>query len=217
MRKIKIAPSNLSYNLGGCHRCFAEGLNGEQWPDRPFPGIFARLDRQQRAYFDGKPTTVIDPGLPPGVVRNAAGVVSKPFVHNGVALTIRGTLDAVAELDDGTVRVIDFKSSIPNDRLGDRYRPQLSAYQWALEHPLNGDALIISGLGLLVVCPEEMADTDHGPAQLVSATWIEIEYDEHWFESLLEHVAEIAIDPASADSYPYCDWCELREQIVVGL
>ena len=35
----------------------------------------------------------------------------------------------------GTIGVIDFKSSIPNSYLGDRYRPQLSAYHWALTRP----------------------------------------------------------------------------------
>ena len=217
MRKLKLAPSKLNYNLGGCHRCFAAGLNGESWPDRPFPGIFSRLDRHQRAYFDGKPTSAIDPRLPPGVVRNAAGVASKPFVHAGVELRIRGTMDAVAELDNSTLLVIDYKSSIPNDRLGSHYREQLSAYRWALEHPLNGEARSVSGMGLLVICPESMADTDRGLAQLVSATWIPVDYDESWFESLLEHVAEIAVDPECAVSHQYCDWCELREQLVAGL
>ena len=217
MRKLKLAPSKLNYNLGGCHRCFAAALNGESWPDRPFPGIFSRLDRHQRAYFDGKPTSVIDPGLPAGVVRNAAGVVSVPFVHGDVALTIRGTLDAVAQLTDGTVRIIDFKSSIPNDRLGGRYRPQLSAYRWALENPLHGDPVRVSGMGLLIVCPEMMADTDRGPAQLVSTTWIPVQYDEQWFESLLEHIAEIVVDPESATSHRTCEWCDLREQLGAGL
>jgi len=212
-----LAPSRLNFDLGNCHRCFAHQLNGEQWPDRPFPGVFSRLDRCQRAYFDGKPTTVIDPGLPSGVVRDAAGVTSKPFVHNGVALTIRGTLDALAELDDGSVIVIDYKTLVPKHHLGERYKWQLAAYRWALTHPLNGDPLNVASMGLMIVCPEEMADTDRGPAQLVSLTWVEIPYDEHWFEDLLEHIAEIAVDPESATSSPYCDWCSLREELVVGL
>ena len=210
---FRISPSRLNYNLGGCHRCFAEALNGEKWPDRPFPGIFSRLDRQQRDYYDGKPTSVIDPSLPAGVIRNAKGVMSQPFQHNGATLTIKGTLDAIAEFDDGRICVVDFKSSIPNEYLGERYRPQLSAYQWALTNPQRSEPRDVAGLGLLIVCPEAMTDTDQGVASLVSTTWIPVPYDDDWFTSLLRHICDIAVDPASAESDPRCDWCDLRDQL----
>ena len=210
---FRISPSRLNYNLGGCHRCFAEALNGETWPSRPFPGIFSRLDRQQRDYYDGKPTSVIDPSLPAGVIRNAKGVMSQPFEHNGVTLTIKGTLDAIAELDDGRIYVVDFKSSIPNEDLADRYRPQLSAYHWALTRPAKTEPQEVSTLGLLIVCPEAMADTNQGLAQLVSTTWIEIDYDETWFTNLLKEICGIAADPASAESDADCEWCGLRDQL----
>ncbi len=215
MKTYRISPSKLNYNLGGCHRCFAEALNGEAWPARPFPGIFSRLDRQQRHYYDGKPTSVIDSSLPAGVIRNAAGVLSAPFEHNGVTLTIKGTLDAIAELDDGRIIVIDFKSSIPNEYLGERYRPQLSAYQWALTNPHRGEPQEVADLGLLIVCPETMAATDKGVASLVSTTWIPVNYDDDWFTGLLAHVCDIALDPTSAASGINCDWCDLRDRLVV--
>jgi hypothetical protein len=208
-----ISPSKLSYDLGGCHRCFAESLNGESWPDRPFPGLFSRLDRQQRSFYDGKPTSLIDPNLPAGIIRNAKGVLSQPFEHDGVSLTIRGTLDAIAEFDDGTIGVIDFKSSIPNSYLGDRYRPQLSAYHWALTRPAKSEPQEVSKLGLLIVCPEAMADTNQGLAQLVSTTWIEVDYNETWFTNLLKEICGIATDPASAESHSDCEWCVLRDQL----
>ncbi len=215
MNEFRISPSSLSYDLGGCHRCFAEALNGEVWPERPFPGIFARLDRAQRKYFDGKSTTVLDPNLPTGVIRNAKGVLAEPFEHNGTRLVIRGTLDAIAELDDDSIIVIDFKSSIPKEHLGDRYRPQLEAYRWALTHPQRGEPRDVSGLGLLIVTPEDMADTEIGPAQLVSTTWINVDFDDAWFIGLLEHICEIAADPKSAESNPYCSWCDLRDRLTV--
>ena len=216
MKDYRIGPSKLSYDLGGCHRCFAESMNGELWPDRPFPGIFSRLDRQQRDYFDGKPLSVLDSSLPPGTIRNASGVKSEPFVHGGVALTIRGVLDAIGELCDERIYVVDFKSSIPGDHLADRYRAQLCAYQWALEHPQRGEAREVAGLGLLVVCPESMVDTDHGVASLLSTTWIPVDYDEAWFTSLLRHVCGIAAYPTTAESNPRCEWCHLRDQIAAS-
>jgi hypothetical protein len=213
MSEFTISPSKLNYDLGGCHRCFAESLNGEAWPDQPFPGIFSRLDRQQREFYDGKPTSVIPSDLPAGIIRNAKGVLSEPFSHDGVSLTIRGTLDAIAEFEDGTIGIIDFKSSIPNNYLADRYRPQLSAYRWAIAHPAKTEPREVSRLGLLIICPETMADTNQGPAQLVSTTWIEVDYDETWFVKLLEEICRIAANPAGAESDPECGWCHLRDQL----
>ncbi len=213
MSDFTISPSKLNYDLGGCRRCFAESLNGESWPDQLFPGIFSRLDRQQRAFYDGKPTSVLHPGLPAGIVRNAKGVLSEPFEHDGVSLTIRGTLDAIAEFEDGTIGVIDFKSSIPNNYLRDHYRPQLCAYRWALTNPAKTEPQEVTKLGLLVVRPEAMADTNQGLAQLVSTTWIEIDYDGAWFTNLLREICDIAANPASAESDPECGWCDLRNQL----
>jgi hypothetical protein len=214
MKTYRISPSKLSYDLGGCHRCFAEALNGERWPTRSFPGLFSRLDRHQRDYYDGKPTSAIDPSLPPGIIRNAKGVMSATFTHNGVALTIKGILDAVAELDDGGLIVIDFKSSIPNNYLADRYRAQLSAYQWALTKPLRTEPRDVTGLGLLVVCPESMADTEAGVASLLSTTWIPVSYDQG-FADLLRHICNIAANPFAAPSDINCDWCGLRDRLKV--
>ena len=65
-REIRLSPSNLNYEDRRCNRCFAEAVNGETWPQGPFPGIFAKLDSQQRRYFADRPTSDVDPGLPPG-------------------------------------------------------------------------------------------------------------------------------------------------------
>jgi len=211
--KFNVSPSSINYDLGGCHRCYAEKQNGEKWPDRPFPGIFSRLDRQQRAYYDNQPSSLIDASLPNGTIKNAAGIRSVPFVHDGIELTVKGTLDAIIEFKDGTTGIIDYKSSIPQDSLGERYRPQLSAYNWALSNPAVGQAKEISLMGLLIVCPESMQMTELGPAQLVSTTWIPVEYDHEWFIELMTHIAKIVKNPETAESNPYCEYCILREQL----
>jgi len=213
MQNHKIAPSKLNFNLGGCDRCYAEALHGERWPARPFPGLFSRLDLHQRDYFDGQPTSIINADLPPGTIRNASSVKSQPFVHDDVSLTIAGRLDAVAELDDETIAVIDFKSSVPKDAMAASYRPQLCAYQYALTHPAKTQPVTVSKLGLLVVCPESMVDTNKGVAELVSTTWIEVIYDHEWFVALLETVCELAANPKASWSDPSCEWCDLRNQV----
>ena len=149
-REVRLSPSNLNYEDRRCDRCFAEAANGEAWPQRPFPGIFAKLDSQQRRYFTDRPTSDVDPGLPPGTLHNGGRVQSAPHTIGGVDFTIRGSMDALLRFDDGSVGVVDFKSSTASPALGDAYRPQLAAYQWSLSHPASGDAETVSVAGLLI-------------------------------------------------------------------
>lgn len=211
----RVSPSSLSYGLSGCDRCWAEARNGEKWPERPFPGLFTRLDRQQRAYFEGKSTSVLDPNLPQGVIADGTGVKAAPFEHAGVSLTIRGTLDAIANLEDGRILVVDYKSIVPKEHLGELYWAQLAAYTWALEHPLSGEPRQVAAMGLLLIYPTVMADTDQGPASLLESTWIPVPRDDQAFVDLLRHLAEIAAEPSSAESTPECEWCDLRDRLTI--
>ena len=100
--EVRLSPSSLNYEDRRCDRCFAEGLNGEEWPQGPFPGIFAKLDSQQRKYFTGRPSTDVDPALPPGTLHNGGRVQSAPATIGNVDFTIRGSMDALLRFDDGT-------------------------------------------------------------------------------------------------------------------
>jgi hypothetical protein len=215
-RSIRVPPWSLNWNLGGCHRCFAEALNGEELPRRFSAGlgrVCAQLDRYHREFFRGKSTSCLSADLPAGVIRNGSGVMSRPFKHEGVALTIRGRTDAVVKLSDNRVLVVDFKSGFPNEHTAARFRPQLSAYHWALTNPVRGSTCDVAGMGILAVTPGSMSSTDHGLAHLVSTTWVPVEYDHEWFVSLLETICEIAVDPTGAKSDIECEWCDLRERL----
>jgi hypothetical protein len=215
-RNIRVAPYSLNRDLGGCHRCFAEALNGEALPERFSTGLGAvctSLSRQQQNFYNGQPTSVLSKDLPAGVIRSGSGVMSLPFRHEGVALTVRGRIDAIARLDDGRVFIVDFKTGFPNEHTAERFRPQLSAYCWALTNPGIGNARDVAGAGLLVVTPESMSPTSHGLAHLASTTWVPVEYDHEWFISLLETICEITRDPTSARSDIECEWCEIRDRL----
>ena len=189
-REVRLSPSNLNYEDRRCDRCFAEAANGEAWPQGPFPGIFAKLDSQQRRYFTDRPTADVNPSLPPGTLHNGGRVQSAPHAIGGVDFTIRGSMDALLRFDDGSVGVVDFKSSTA-PQLGDAYRPQLAAYQWALSRPASGDPEEVSVAGLLVFAPESMVDTEQGRAYLVSTTWIPAEIEDGWFENFLGRLAPL--------------------------
>ncbi len=188
-------------------------MNGEVWPQGPFAGIFAKLDSQQRKYFTGRPTTDIDPALPAGTLHNGGRVQSAPVTIGNVDFTIRGSMDALIRFDDGSVGVVDFKSSTASPALGDHYRPQLAAYQWSLSHPASGDAETVSIAGLLVFAPESMVDTPEGRAYLVSTTWIPVGIEDGWFENFLGRIAPLVESPVKARSKLGCDWCDLRGRL----
>ena len=212
-REVRLSPSSLNYEDRRCDRCFAEAVNGEAWPQGPFPGIFAKLDSQQRRYFTNRSASDVDPTLPPGTLHNGGRVQSAPHAIGGVDFTIRGSMDALLRFDDGSVGVVDFKSSTPSPQLGDAYRPQLAAYQWALSKPASGDPEKVSVAGLLVFAPESMVDTEHGRAYLVSTTWIPVEIEDGWFEEFLGRLVPLVEEPHSVPSKTGCEWCSLRDRL----
>ena len=212
-REVRLSPSSLNYEDRRCDRCFAEAANGETWPQGPFPGIFAKLDSQQRRYFTDRSTSDVDPTLPPGTLHNGGRVQSAPHTIGGVDFTIRGSMDALLRFDDGSVGVVDFKSSTASPQLGDAYRPQLAAYQWALSRPASGDPEEVSVAGLLVFAPEEMVDTEKGRAYLVSSTWIPVEIEDGWFQGFLERIVPLIESPGEAPTRSGCEWCLLRNRL----
>ena len=212
-REVRLSPSSLNYEDRRCDRCFAEAVNGESWPQGPFPGIFAKLDSQQRRYFTDRPTSDVDGGLPAGTLHNGGRVQSAPHTIGGVDFTIRGSMDALLRFDDGSVGVVDFKSSTASPQLGEAYRPQLAAYQWALSRPASGDPETVSAAGLLVFAPEEMVDTEQGRAYLVSSTWVPVEIVDGWFEKFLGRLVPLVEKPQEAPSKADCEWCSLRDRL----
>ena len=211
--EVTLSPSSLNYEDRRCDRCFGEALNGESWPDRPFPGIFSKLDSYQRRYFTGRPTSDVDSSLPPGTVHNGTRVRSTPLTVDGVDFVIRGSMDALIRFDDGTVGIVDYKSSTAHPGLVDAYRPQLAAYRWAVSSPETCEPRTVSAAGLFVFSPESLVDTDHGRAYQVSSTWLPVEIDDDWIEAFLKRLAPLVEAPGDVPSSPDCGWCDIRDRL----
>ena len=211
--EVTLSPSSLNYEDRRCDRCFGEALNGESWPDRPFPGIFSKLDSYQTRYFTGRPTSDVDSSLPPGTLHNGTRVRSVPLTVDGVDFVIRGSMDALIRFDDGTVGIVDYKSSTAQPGLIDAYRPQLAAYQWAVSSPETGDPETVSATGLFVFSPESLVDTDHGRAYQVSSTWLPVEIGDDWFEAFLKRLVPLVEAPGDVPSSSGCEWCDIRVRL----
>lgn len=211
-QEVKLSPSKLSYEDRRCDRCFGLELAGEKWPSGPFPGLFSALDRQQRAYFEEKSTQAFDQSLPSGTIHDGGRVKSAPYTVDGIDFVISGSMDALIRFDDGTVGVVDYKSSSTKG-LGEAYRPQLAAYGWALSHPAKGDPEQVSLYGLVALAPTEMTDTEKGRSYLVSTTWYPYDIEDRWMEDLFKRLAPIVKNPHNAQSKDGCEWCDLRVRL----
>src|SRR5215218_3568453 len=132
-----LAPSDLTFVLHECPRCFWMMVTGaRRRPQSPMPGVFTRLDRIQRNYFDGRKASEVHPSLASGRLDcSDLKIASSPLTleDSDCTLRIRGAIDALIEFDDGTYGIIDFKTSSPGDAAKAHYGLQLHAYALALE------------------------------------------------------------------------------------
>ena len=219
MPQYKLSPSMLTFFWDECPRCFyLRVVMGIDRPAMAFPKVFTRIDSLMKGLFAGKPTSALDPSLPPGrVARQGGWVTSAPIEFPGVAAScyIKGAYDSILAFDDGSYAVVDFKTSTPSRQHIAFYGRQLSAYAYALEHPASGGVRLspISKLGLLYLDP---VDIDHGGdhKRIVyggEVTWQELPLDEAGFLSFLRGVLEVLSLPEPPPAHPECGFCAYRD------
>jgi hypothetical protein len=167
-------------------------------------------------YYSGKRTEEFCPDLPPGIVTyGERRVQSVPLAISGTVSTcyISGRFDIVAELDNGSFAVMDFKTGNPSDEKSEMYSRQLHAYAFALENPADGVLKLnpVSKLGLLYftpdVCQQLAADRQVLEGQL---KWVEVERDDSAFISFVEEVVKLLDGPLPEARPDTCDWCKYR-------
>jgi hypothetical protein len=218
-KKIKtfvIAPSDLTFLFDQCRRCFYRKVAlGIRPPRSPMPKVFTLLDRSQRRYFEGRAASELEPKLPGGTVEcGELTVLSVPIEIPGtnVAFVIQGSLDALITFANGGYGIVDFKTIVPKETLGEFYGRQLHAYALAAENPAPGKRLWgpVDVMGLLCFEPTDMVlMPGGGVAYLTTPTWIPVPRDDEGFYEFLRGVAEILDGPEPAPSLS-CQWCSLR-------
>jgi hypothetical protein len=215
---IKLSPSDLTFLWDECPRCFyLKYLHGINRPAAPFPAIFGTIDRLMKAHFAGRPTTDLDPSLPPGNVSvSEQWIESVPVVLPGHALScfLRGKFDALINFDDGSHGVVDFKTSEPKPAHIPFYSRQLHAYAYALEHPAPGKLGLspISRLGLLVEAPHATLLATTGEISFhLASTWLEVPYLEDGFIHFLDQVLTLLELPEPPPASEKCTYCQYRQ------
>jgi len=216
----KLSPSDLTFLYEGCKHCFVLKVkHGISQPSIPLPGIFSIIASLQKNHYSGRRTEEFCPQLPPGIVTlGEKRVQSAPIKFDDLESTcvIAGRFDVVAELDDGSFAVLDFKTGNPSEDKVDMYGRQLHAYAFALENPAQGALKLspISRMGLLYFTPDQCEYTGND-CQVLSGrmSWHEVKRDDATFHRFLHEVVSLLDGPLPEPDPETCDWCSYRSEI----
>jgi len=184
MESRTVSPSDLSFLFEECKACFWLKVVKKMYrPFTPFPGVFNMMDRLQKTLFSTlRSEAIVAPGLekpllPGSLFQGELKVMSSPFLTaNGTEFAFSGKMDMGYDFDDGTVGIVDFKTSAVNVDSIRKYQRQLNAYRECLEHPVSGNAHTVSRMGLLYFTPDSMngSGLPHAVTMRLLLKWVEI-------------------------------------------
>lgn len=209
---FRLAPSSLTYLIEECPACFYRHSHGDRRPATPFPSVFSKMDRDQKAAWLGRATSELSPALPGGTITSGTWVASAAIDLGDVLVVIRGSTDSLLAFDDGSYGVVDFKTVIPTDTQVALYGRQLHAYALAMELPGKPweAPKQVSQLGLLAFPPEGMAHLDDGTwVYLTHPDWLPVQRDRDGFLDFLESVGTL-LASGQPDPNPDCPFCQWR-------
>ena len=208
-----LSATDLTFLWDECRRCFYKKVAlGQPRPRAPFSKVFSLIDRAMKAVYIGERAEGFVPGMAPGVIGGGdRWVKSAPIVppESNSACFIRGRVDVLVDCDDGTVAIVDFKTSEPGLAAVQQYSRQLHAYALGLEHPARGPATTVSALGLLCFEPDAFEAGGARAALLGDLVWVEVERDDEAFFGFLTEVVSVLEHgeaPAAAADCPWCAW-----------
>ena len=212
----RLSPHALAhYGTDWCRRCWWLSQNHQiKPPSMPFPEVTRVADEGMKAAFAG---TRLDWLGINGTVRQdkKIWVLSKPYDVPGGQLEIGGFPDALVDMDDGTVAVVDFKMTTPMPYPATRYEPHLNAYQYALENPVEGDPLTVSALWLICWAPKQMIvsdDTTHPQPFMGSICAVNVKQMPGSTVKLMETHGELLFGPLPQAS-EVCDLCGYMSRV----
>ena len=217
----RLSPSELTFLYDGCKHCFVLKVkHGISQPSIPLPGVFSIIGSLQKNHYSGRRTEEFCPQLPPGTVTlGEKKVRSTPIKFDDLESTIyiSGRFDVVAELDDGSYAVMDFKTGNPKEDTANMYGRQLHAYALALENPAAGALELkpVTRLGLLYFTPDRCEYAGNNRQVLEGQmTWHEITKDEDAFRSYLREVLSLLDGSPPAAEPGSCNWCRYRSKVI---
>ena len=169
-----------------------------------------KMNGQLQKSVIGKKLKELHPDLPNGVFQSQEQYIeSRPIPSSGKAY-VKGRLDLLTKLDDGTYGVIDLKITDPKDEDLYKFGNQLHAYKFALENPARGlSSIKISQMGLVIVSPESVSVDGHGFIYHAEPKWIPVEENSADFFAFIDEVVNLLIGDSPRPT-ANCKWCQYR-------
>ena len=211
----RLSPSDLTFLYDGCKHCFVLKVKyGIPQPSMPMPSIFSTIAYLQKEYYSGKRLEELCHGLPPGTItygekRVQSNTLKLPGCESTCYIT--GRFDIVAELDDGSFAILDFKTGTPSEEKTKLYSRQLHSYVAALENPAP-DALKLSPitrLGLIYFTPDKCEKLDTTRQKFEGRLkCVEIQRNDYEFLTFLEETVSLLDGPLPDLQVDTCNWCK---------
>lgn len=199
MTTYNIAPTDLTFLLNDCPRCFHHKVvNKSARFYSPMPSVFNKIDACMKAAYDG--AEILGATLE---TKNVTVKSTPVSITPTIELVIGGRMDAIGTFADGELLVLDFKTSAMKDEYSELYWRQLMAYTTALENPAKGGAALVKQLALIPVVPESM--TIDGLFSF-SSSIVQIERNnKKWVDFLAQVVAPLLqSEPEGKFNCPHC-------------
>lgn len=210
-RLYKLSPSDFKYLWEDCKHCYyRKVVHGVLLPSIGIPGVFMKMNGQLQRSVLGKHLKDLHPDLPSGVFQSQETRLESKPIPKGEKTFVKGRLDLLTKLDDGTYGIIDLKITDPKSEDLYKFSKQLHAYKFALENLANGTAPIkISLMGLLIVSPESVVVDAEDFIYHTRPEWVPIKEDMPGFFDFIDEVSSLlegSIPPPTAT----CKWCQYR-------
>ncbi len=174
----------------------------------PMPGIFSSINSLIQGNLVGKNLKELSKDLPSGIVITQEGWVDSMIVPD-TSVYIKGKYDLLVKNPDGSHTIVDLKISQPDESKIDKYKTQLAAYKFALEHPKSGPPINITKIGLLIFYPDSVS-FENGSARLnFPPKWMEIPIDEKGFFEFIKQIDRLLAGPLPSENEE-CKWCQYR-------
>lgn len=205
----KLSPSDFAYLYEDCKFCYTLKVKqGIAQPSMPMPGVFGAINTRLQGNLVGKSLKSISADLPDGKVITQEGWVESAVVP-GTSVYIKGKYDLLSKNSDGTYTLVDLKLSQPGEDKIEKYKTQLAAYKFALEHPKSGLKFKTTRLGLLIFYPDQVAFEEGTVRIEFPPKWLEVPVDEENFLTFAKAVDQLLAGPMPPSS-PTCKWCQYR-------
>lgn len=215
-KQFTLSPSDFGFLYKECKTCFYNKYVKKIFrPKQHMPGIFIKIDNLMTQCFDNQPVSLISEDLKDGIVTlGQAKVQSKPIPCKDFdcEIILSGRVDSLIQFDDGTMGILDFKTTEPYQGSAEIYFNQLMSYLVTLEH--NDESVNkhyeVTDIGLCYFTPDEFINIDQMKYSLGgNVKWAPLEIDKKKFKNFLKDVAKLLSSdeaPAPGEKCQFCNY-----------